>query len=103
MPSGPRITSTKGIFSVVHRDESGSIVGESRPGIIPGTYNHYAPDGSFLGSSVEGVLSVKHYDPDGSFAGDTVPSAFGAETYDSEGDHFASSTPDLFGMSTDFD
>ena len=50
----PKIYGTPGIFgNTIFRDETGQIVGESRPGIIPGTTHYYDADGRHVGYGSE--------------------------------------------------
>ena len=67
------IHSVDGAFGQkIHYDEYGNYIGESWPGLIEGTYNHYNADGQFAGYSDPGLFAdLVHHDASGHYQGET--------------------------------
>ena len=101
------IRTEKGICGeLFHYDERGHLIGESRPGFIPGTYNHYDNEG-YSGYSQEGLIAVwNHYGDDGHYIGS---SSHGLMSTNHVCDDVAGSSwedpygADTYLMSTDYD
>lgn len=66
------ITSVDGLFGQkIHYDDMGNIVGESWPGVFPGSWEHYGSNG-YAGHSDPGVFAdLIHHDANGRYLGDT--------------------------------
>lgn len=99
-----RIYGTPGIFgNTIYRNESGEIVGESRPGIIPGTSHYYNADGQHVGYGTESIFGGEnlHSDTDG-FMGYTQPSLFGESIHNADGEYVGHGYDGLFGPNIDF-
>ena len=68
-----RITSVDGLFGQkIHYDEYGRYAGESWPGLIPGSMNHYAAGEGYVGYSDPGIAAdLVHHDASGRYLGET--------------------------------
>ena len=97
-----RIRSVEGLFgTIIHYDSSGRYVGESRPGLLDGEYNHYSIENGYEGYStpgitadmihhdyankpvaysIEGPLSTTHYSDEG-YIGSSYEDDWGSTTY----------------------
>ncbi len=100
-----KITSVPGLFGeIIHYDENGERIGESRPGLLDGSMIHYDADGNPVGRSDPGLFSdLVHRDGDGSVTGESIRGVFGTlEHYGPEG-HGGTSVEMPWGTDTEFD
>jgi len=99
-----RIETVEGFFGEKIHYENGKKVGESWPGILGGSYNHYDADGNKTGESQVGVFTeYEHYNGDGEHVGYSQRSFFGdIDHYDDNG-YTGHTGPTLFGEYTDLE
>ena len=66
-------TTVDGLFgSKIHYDENGNYAGESRPGLIEGSYDHYDANGQYTGYSDPGLFADHvHHNASGQYVGET--------------------------------
>lgn len=97
----PRYETYKGLFGQDIHYKDGVKVGESWEGLISGTRNHYDANGTFVGSSSQGILADEvHYDANGVRIGDSYEGFLGTNHYNDNG-YIGSSYEGLFGTITD--
>lgn len=100
-----RIYGTPGLFGETrYTDESGKYLGESLPGIIPGTRNFYDSAGSHVGYGTETAFGGENfYSDEGGLVGHSIPSAFcGSTLYSEEKGYVGWSHDTLLGSVADF-
>ena len=98
------IYGTPGIFgNTIYRNEFGEIVGESRPGIIPGTTEIYNEHGQHIGYGTESIFGGQNFysDLDG-YAGYSQPSLIGESIHDAEGKTVGHGYEGILGPNVDF-
>ena len=100
-----QITNIPSIFSgrTDHYDSmTGQYLGYSIEGFIPGSMDHFAADGTFKGSSIDGIFGGRdHYDEQGRCTGYSVPGIFsGSHLYNADGTYAGSSVPNIISGST---
>lgn len=67
-----RYHTVKGLFGQLIHYKDGVRIGESRPSIIKGVYNHYSDDNGYVGHSAPGLFADQiHRDAYGRYAGES--------------------------------
>ena len=100
-----RIYGTPGLFGETrYTDESGKYLGESLPGVIPGTRNFYDSSGNYAGYGAEAVFGGENfYSGEGDLVGHSIPAAVcGDMLYSEEKGYVGWSHDTLFGSVADF-
>lgn len=100
---GKHYTSVDGLFGgKIHYDEFGNYAGESRPGLIPGSFEHYDANGGYVGYSDPGLLAdYTHHDANGRYLGESWSGFTGQQLhYDIDG-YAGQSWDTVFGTETD--
>ena len=100
----PYIRTEKGLYGILyHYDASGNRVGESRPGLFDGEYNHISYDNGYEGYSTPGITAdLIHYDAEGSVSGFSIDGPIAMTHYGLDG-YAGASYADNWGASTYFD
>ena len=95
------IKNVEGMFGQIIYYEDGVRIGESWPGLIKGSYNHYDADGSYQGRSAPGLFGNQvHYNEYGRYAGETHTGLFGQKVHCSADRGYVGETWDGFGGET---
>lgn len=91
------IKSIKGLFGQTIHYKDGIKVGESWPGLLSNTQNHYDAGGRYIGHSVPGVIAnAVHYDEHGSRIGATCTGIFNERRHYDADCRFVGDTWDAF-------
>ena len=96
-----KIETLEGLFGEKIHYRDGEKIGESWPGLLGGSYDHYDAQGNPLGSSEPGLFAdLEHYDARGEHVGSTQRGLLGTwEHYDREG-HWGTTNDTLWGETT---
>lgn len=99
-----RIYGTEGIFgNIIYRNELGEIVGESRPGLIPGTSEFFDGDGRHVGYGTESMFGGQNFHTNtGEFVGYSQPSLFGESIHEAGGKTVGYGYEGVVGPNVDF-
>jgi len=77
-----QIKSVKGLFGQIIHYKNGVKVGESWPGLLCGSQNHYDADGRYIGYSDCGIIAdLVHHDEHGNYIGETRTGLFGQKKH----------------------
>lgn len=98
-----KMKSIKGRFGQTIHYENGVKVGESWPGLLEGSQNHYDADGKYAGYSDRGFIADQvHHDANGRYIGETHTGFFGQKKHYSADRGYVGETWDgLFRDTTD--
>ena len=92
-----QIKSIKGLFSQTIHYKDGVKVGESWPGLLEGSQNHYDADGKYVGYSERGIFADQvHHDEHGNYVGETHRGFFGQKKHYSADHGYVGETWDGF-------
>jgi len=99
-----RIHSVKGLFGQTIHYEDGIKVGESWPGLLRSSLNHYDAEGRYIGYSDCGMIAdLAHHNKHGNYIGETHIGLFGQKKHYSTDCRYVGETWDGFiGDTTDF-
>ena len=100
----PRITSVDGLFGQkLHYDEMGNLIGESWPGLLEGSWEHYDQNG-YAGYSDPGLFADQvHHDAGGRYAGETWDGFQGQKIHYGPNGYAGITWDGLTGSHTDLD
>ena len=98
-----RIHSVKGLFGQTIHYEDGIKVGESWPGLLRSSQNHYDVEGKYIGYSDRGIIAdLVHHDEHGNYIGETHTGLFGQKKHYSADRRYVGNTwDDFIGDTTD--
>lgn len=96
-----RFHTEKGLFGQLIHYKDGVRIGESRPGIVEGTYNHYSDEKGFVGSSDPGLFADQiHRDAYGCYAGESYDRPSGISLHYNQNGFIGESHDSIFGGTT---
>ena len=77
-----KIESIKGLFGQIIHYKDGVKIGESWPGLLDGSQNHYDADGRYVGYSDRGIFAEQvHHDEHGNYIVETHSGVFGQKKH----------------------
>ncbi len=98
-----RLETIKGFFGQFIHYKDGVRVGESWPGMIDGSYNHYDQSGNYAGYSDPGFFAEQaHHNAQGGYVGETWTDDFDVSRHYDDRGPAGESFQDSFGVTHTF-